>query len=65
MNREDNNLLPARVVRTRFGGVSDMTLWRWLNDDRLGFPKPITLNRLRYWKAADIDRFIESRRLAS
>lgn len=61
----NDDLLPARVVRQRFGGVSDMAIWRWLHDERLSFPKPITINRRRYWKAAEIDRFIESRRLAS
>ena len=32
--------LPASQVRTRYG-VSDMSLWRWLRDDALGFPHPI------------------------
>ena len=36
-------------VRARYGGVSDMTLWRWLHDDDLGFPKPIRINGRRFW----------------
>jgi hypothetical protein len=31
-------------VRARYGGVSDMTLWRWLHDEQLGFPQPIRIN---------------------
>ena len=46
--------LNAAQVRTRYGGVSDMALWRWLNDEELGFPKPLRINRRRYWKASDL-----------
>ena len=31
--------LNAAQVRTRYGGVSDMALWRWLHDEDLKFPK--------------------------
>lgn len=36
-------------VRARYGGVSDMTLWRWLHDEELGFPQPIRINGRRFW----------------
>lgn len=61
----ENDLIPARTVRNRFGGVSSMTLWRWVRDENLGFPQPIAINKVRYWKAIDIDRFIEARRATS
>ena len=31
-------LAPRRCAR-RYGGISDMTLWRWLTDEQLGFPR--------------------------
>ena len=40
--------LPARDVRRRYC-VSDMTLYRWLLDEKLGFPKPYYFGRFRYW----------------
>jgi predicted DNA-binding transcriptional regulator AlpA len=40
--------VPARQVRARYG-VTSMTLWRWLADDKLAFPKPIYIGRYRYW----------------
>lgn len=49
----------ARQIRQRFGGISDMTLWRWLNDDRLGFPQPLVINRRRYFSVADVEAFQE------
>ena len=33
--------LDARAVRRRYGGRSDMALWRWARDPDLGFPSPI------------------------
>jgi len=45
--------LTARQVLTRYG-ITDMTLWRWLADDGLGFPRPLKINRRRYFKEADL-----------
>jgi predicted DNA-binding transcriptional regulator AlpA len=49
------NFLTSKAVRERLGDVSDMTLWRWLNDSELAFPKPTYIRRRRYWREADID----------
>jgi hypothetical protein len=34
----DTALVPARIVRAELGGISDMTLWRWLHRPDLEFP---------------------------
>ena len=39
----------APQVRARYSGISDMTLWRWLHDEELGFPQPIRINGRRFW----------------
>lgn len=49
--------LTARQVCSRYGGISDMTLWRWLNDPEMGFPCPRYINRRRYWDEAELDEF--------
>lgn len=41
----------------RFGGISEMTLWRWLRDPTLNFPKPLVINRRRYWRVVDIEKW--------
>ena len=46
---EATTYLNAAQVRTRYGGVSDMALWRWLHDEDLGFPKPIRIKGRRFW----------------
>lgn len=40
-----------------FGGVSGMTLWRWLHDESLGFPKPTVIRNRRYWDASEVETF--------
>lgn len=57
-------LLTAKQVRERFGGISDMSLWRWLDNEFIGFPAPIYISRRRFWREADIDAF-EARHAAT
>ncbi len=49
--------LTANQVRQRYGGISDMTLWRWMHDARVGFPRPVVIQRRRYWPEHDIQDF--------
>jgi predicted DNA-binding transcriptional regulator AlpA len=48
--------LTARQVYERFS-VSDMTLWRWLNDPDLDFPRPIVINHRRYFRLNEIEQW--------
>jgi predicted DNA-binding transcriptional regulator AlpA len=48
----DTVYLNAAQVRRRYGGMSEMALWRWLQDETLGFPKPLIINNRRFWSAA-------------
>ncbi|TGN58591.1 hypothetical protein E4L95_12330 [Paracoccus liaowanqingii] len=57
--------IPALTVCDLCGGISDMTLWRWLNDTTLGFPRPIYIGRRRYWREADVLTWLESRQEVS
>lgn len=56
-----SKLISANTVRELCGGISDMSLWRWLNHPELGFPKPIYISTRRYWREADIAEWIENR----
>ena len=49
--------LTANQVRARFGGIGDMTLWRWLKDEQLGFPRPLVINRRRFFRLDQIEAF--------
>ncbi len=57
--------IQAATVREMCGGISDMSLWRWLNDPDVNFPKPIYIGRRRYWKEAEIIAWLEAREVAA
>ena len=58
---DQKTYLSARQVKRRYGGISDMTLWRWSHDPALGFPQPIYIQRYRYWDEAELDAFDKAR----
>ena len=53
--------LTARQVRARYGDISDMSLWRWLNDPALNFPQPMLINKRRLWSLHSLELW-ESKR---
>jgi predicted DNA-binding transcriptional regulator AlpA len=59
---DDEVLLTAQQVCARFGGISQMTLWRWLGSDVVRFPQPtMRVNKRRFWSAGSIRRWLAER----
>jgi predicted DNA-binding transcriptional regulator AlpA len=54
----DDVLLRAGRVRRRYG-ASDMWLHRRLHDDS-GFPRPIVIGRLRFWRLSELKAWEDS-----
>lgn len=50
-------LMNSGAVRAAFGGISDMALWRWLQNRELNFPQPLYINKRRFWDADEIEAF--------
>lgn len=50
--RSNEVVLSSRAVRDRFGGVSDMTIHRWV--ERGILPPPCKINGRNYWRECDI-----------
>jgi hypothetical protein len=48
--------LPTRAVCERYQ-VVDRTVDRWVADPTLNFPKPMIVNRRRYWDEDELDDF--------
>jgi hypothetical protein len=53
----DDAFLTAAQTRRRYGNASDMKIWRWLHDAKLGFPQPILINGRRHWRLSDLQKF--------
>ena len=53
MTDATNVFLTGPQVLARYH-VTEMTLWRWLRDEKLGFPQPMTVNRRRFFRLADL-----------
>ena len=56
----ERKLISANAVRILCGDISDMTLWRWLNDPALEFPKPTYIGKRRYFREADVFAWLEA-----
>ncbi len=57
----DECLIGSKAVRELLGGVSNMQIWRLLNDERyraLKFPRPIVIGRRSHWRLGDLRRWI-------
>jgi predicted DNA-binding transcriptional regulator AlpA len=59
-NDHGDGFLPARSVWERYG-VTAMSLYRWLADEKMAFPRPIYIGRFRFWRLADLLEWESSR----
>jgi predicted DNA-binding transcriptional regulator AlpA len=47
--------LTAKQVQARYGGISEMSLWRWVRDCMNGFPPPVYFGRKRFWLLRELE----------
>jgi predicted DNA-binding transcriptional regulator AlpA len=52
--------IQAAAVRQMCGGISDMTLWRWMDNPTLDFPRPTYIGRRRFWREAEIVDWLDA-----
>jgi predicted DNA-binding transcriptional regulator AlpA len=57
MKKDD--LIPLKVVAEEVG-MSRTSLWRATRSEIPGFPRPVVIRRLVYWKRKDIERLDEA-----
>lgn len=60
-DKDPNKRIPTAKVLEICGGVSSMSLHRWLNNKALGFPRPIYIGNRRYWREADVIAWLDTR----
>jgi len=57
---ETGSLMPAKKVQQRYD-IADRTLDRWLESKTLAFPKPVVINKRRYWRIAELETWERTR----
>ncbi|HEV2550809.1 MAG TPA: helix-turn-helix domain-containing protein [Stellaceae bacterium] len=60
---EEPELLYAARLQRRLG-ISDVTLWRWRHDERLGFPKGRLINRRVYFPWHEVVAWLDRQQVA-
>lgn len=64
MERRDGLLKVARLMTivdvTKLLGVSRPTIYRWLRDPAMQFPKPVHIGKRVGWREEDIENWIET-----
>lgn len=48
-------LVRSDTVKTFFGGISDMTLWRWMQNR--DFPAPKKIAGRNYWDSSEVEQW--------
>jgi hypothetical protein len=61
---ETDIYLDAMKVRVRYGGRSDMWIWRLLENDP-DFPRPLVIRNRRLWKLSELISWEDSKRSAT
>lgn len=54
MPKSEPEFLAAPAVLERYG-ISDMSLWRWIRDPSLAFPRPVYIGRYRYFVRSELE----------
>lgn len=60
---DTDELIPDLQVRREFGGISEMTIWRWDRDPQmaaLGWPQPTKICNRKYRSRRGINAFREA-----
>ena len=50
----------SKQLREMLGGISDMSLWRFVHSKYLDFPKPTYINKRRFWSSRILKTGLEN-----
>ena len=57
----EKQFIIRKNLRTRYGNISEMTLWRWERNEKLGFPRAVDINGRKYYDLAEIEAWERKR----
>ena len=59
----DDDFLNGKALAELLG-ISPMTLYRWEQDERLGFPKPSRVYDRKFWRRSEIFAWMAKRKVS-
>lgn len=60
LNSYEEKFIPSAKVRLMFGGISDMSLWRWRKER--GFPSPLRIGGRNYFDVQEVTEWAHCKR---
>jgi predicted DNA-binding transcriptional regulator AlpA len=57
---DDDVLIPSHLILERYG-ITRRTLYRWIADARMAFPRPVVLVRRFYFNKSEIESWERAR----
>jgi predicted DNA-binding transcriptional regulator AlpA len=60
-DQEKPRRLARKAAVCRYLGRGQMTLWRWMHDESLKFPRPICIRDVEYIDLDEIDAWLRRR----
>lgn len=63
-NSRQSEFVTSNYIITRYR-ITAMTLWRWIKSDNVNFPKPIYINKRRYFRIDDVMKWEAERESGS
>ena len=61
----EKQFIIRKNLRTRYGNISEMTLWRWERNEKLGFPRAVDICGRKYYDLAEIEAWERKRAAAT
>ena len=58
---DNKHYITRKALRARYGGISEMTLWRWEHDEKLGLPKALEINGRKYYALSEVEAWERQR----
>jgi predicted DNA-binding transcriptional regulator AlpA len=58
---DDEAMIGSKKVNDRYGNKARLTLYRWMKDPDLGFPKPVKIRGRHFWKLGQLRQWERQR----
>jgi predicted DNA-binding transcriptional regulator AlpA len=61
LEADDEAMIGSKKLSARYGNKCTLTLYRWMRDPKLNFPKPVKINNRYFWTLGQLRRWERER----